>query len=166
MRQMQQTEIYDEGKKSAPGSWKRLGYLVLLQAIVVLYTLAGVAGKFAAGYAFLSTGFILCYGAEIVILGVYAILWQQMLKRFDLSVAYANRAIAIIWSLLWAVVLFHESITVTNVIGALLVIAGTVIVNGAGKDTAQLAAPEPALDSAQDDGAKRIAVQEDGAGHD
>ena len=65
----------------------------------------------------------------MAILGVYAILWQQMIKRFDLSVAYANRSMAILWSLVWAVVFFHERITINNVLGVLIVLAGTVLVN-------------------------------------
>ena len=61
--------------------WKSLA---LLQGIVIIYTLSGVAGKLASGHGFLSTGFILWYGAEILVLGIYAILWQQIIKRFDL----------------------------------------------------------------------------------
>lgn len=105
--------------------------IVFLQGIIIIYTLAGVAGKYASQYSFFSLGFILCYGAEILILGVYAILWQQILKRFSLSVAYANRAMALLWSMLWAVILFHETISVMNVVGVLLVIAGIVVINGA-----------------------------------
>lgn len=104
--------------------------ILLLQAIVVIYTLSGVAGKFASGYGFMSLGFILCYGVEILILGVYAVLWQQIIKRFDLSIAYANRSIALLWSMIWAVLLFHERVTVKNLIGVAIVIAGTMIVNG------------------------------------
>lgn len=104
--------------------------ILLLQAIVVIYTFSGVAGKFASGYGFMSLGFILCYGVEILILGVYAVLWQQIIKRFDLSIAYANRSIALLWSMIWAVLLFHERVTVKNLIGVAIVIAGTMIVNG------------------------------------
>lgn len=104
--------------------------ILLLQAIVVIYTLSGVAGKFASSYGFMSLGFILCYGVEILILGVYAVLWQQIIKRFDLSIAYANRSIALLWSMIWAVLLFHERVTVKNLIGVAIVIAGTMIVNG------------------------------------
>ena len=111
--------------------WRRFFFL---QGIVIIYTLAGVAGKYASRYAFLSGGFIACYGIEILLLGIYAILWQQVLKRFDLSVAYANRSLALIWSMLWAVLVFHEQITVLNVVGVLFVIAGTIIVNGAQHD--------------------------------
>ena len=103
--------------------------LILLQLVIMIYTLSGVAAKFAAGYEFLSMGFILCYGVEICILGLYAIFWQQIIKRVDLSVAYANRSIAILWSMIWAALIFGEHISVQNIIGVILVIAGTVIVN-------------------------------------
>ena len=103
--------------------------ILILQLVIVIYTLSGVAAKGAAGYEMFSWQFILFYGLEMVILGVYAILWQQMIKRFDLSVAYANRSMAVLWSLVWAVVFFHEKITVNNVLGVLIVLAGTILVN-------------------------------------
>ena len=103
--------------------------ILLLQLVVMIYTLSTVAAKFASGFAFFSPGFIGCYGLEIVILGVYALLWQQIIKRFDLSVAYANRSIALLWSMLWAVVFFHETVTIQNAIGAAVVIVGTIVVN-------------------------------------
>lgn len=103
--------------------------LLFLQAIVVIYTLSGVAAKMASGSSLLSLSFIGFYGLEIFILGVYAILWQQVIKRIDLSIAYANRAIAMLWSMVWAVVFFKENITIQNIIGVLIVISGTIIVN-------------------------------------
>ena len=112
-------------------NWK---LLVLLQGIVIIYTLSGVTGKYASGYSFMSFGFIAWYGAEILLLGIYAVLWQQMIKRMDLSVAYANRSIALLWSMLWAVILFHEQVTVKNLAGVALVIAGTMIVNYGGSN--------------------------------
>lgn len=103
--------------------------ILLLQLVVVIYTLSSVAAKGAAGFEVLSWQFVFFYGLQIAVLGVYAILWQQMIKRFDLSVAYANRAMAILWSLIWAVVFFHEKITLNNVIGIVIVLAGTMLVN-------------------------------------
>ena len=119
--------LRQDGEKPGKPGWKSW---LLLQAVVIIYTLSGVAGKFASTHAFLSLPFILFYGAEILILGVYAILWQQIIKRFDLSVAYANRSIALLWSMLWAAILFQERISVQNLIGVAVVIAGTMIVNG------------------------------------
>ena len=103
--------------------------LILLQLIVMIYTLSGVAAKFASTGDFLSVRFIFFYAVEIGLLGVYAILWQQMIKKFDLSIAYANRSIALLWSMVWATVIFGESITIKNIIGVLIVILGTVIIN-------------------------------------
>ena len=70
---------------------------------------------------------------EIAILGLYALLWQQVIKRFDLSVAYANRSMTLLWSLVWAVVFFHEGIQIQNVIGVVIAVTGAVIVNLDGK---------------------------------
>ena len=107
--------------------------ILVLQLVVAIYTLSSVAAKGAAGYEMLSWQFVFFYGLQIAILGVYAILWQQMIKRFDLSIAYANRSMAILWSLIWAVVFFHEKITLYNVIGVVIVLAGTMLVNADGE---------------------------------
>lgn len=103
--------------------------ILILQAVVIVYTLSSVVAKFATGKELFSFSFFLFYGLEIVILGIYAILWQQMIKRFDLSVAYANRAMAILWSAVWAIVLFHDTLALKQVIGIAFVVLGTVIVN-------------------------------------
>lgn len=103
--------------------------IIILQAIILGYTFATVIAKFASGEEFLSFKFVLFYGLEIFILGVYAILWQQIIKKFEISVAYANRAMALLWSIIWAVVFFHENITLKNVVGVVIVIIGTIIVN-------------------------------------
>ena len=107
--------------------------ILALKLVVMLYTLSSVAAKMASGQAFLSLPFIVYYGVEILILGFYAIAWQQIIKRCDLSVAYANRSMAILWSLVWTVIFFHESLTVKNIIGVLIVFAGTMIVNSDGE---------------------------------
>ena len=97
----------------------RLKDILILQAVIVIYTLSSVMAKLASGQEAFSAPFLLFYLAELMILGVYAILWQQMIKKFELSVAYTNRAMALLWSMLWAVVLFHDRVTMKNVIGGL-----------------------------------------------
>ena len=106
-----------------------VGMALLIQLVVMIYTLSGVMAKLASGHGFLSFKFILFYGLEILILGVYAIIWQQIIKRVDLSVAYVNRSVALLWSMLWAVLFFKEKVSVQNIIGVLIVLAGTIIVN-------------------------------------
>ena len=103
--------------------------IIMLQVIILIYTLSTVTAKFASNEEFLSLKFILFYGLEIFILGVYAILWQQIIKKFEISVAYANRAMSLLWSIVWAIVFFGEQITLKNVIGVIIVIIGTIIVN-------------------------------------
>ena len=75
---------------------------------------------------------MLLYCAEVGVLGIYALLWQQILKRFELSTAYANRALALVWSLLWAVLIFNERVTARKLLGIALVAVGAFLVNREG----------------------------------
>lgn len=103
--------------------------LILIQLAVILYTFSGIAGKFAAGQEMLSLPFLMFIGLELFILGCYAIVWQQIIKRFPLSMAYVNRATAIFWSTLWAFLIFGERITWKNILGVIIIFAGIMVVN-------------------------------------
>ena len=103
--------------------------LLLLQSIIVIYTLSSVVLKFISGSTFLSIPFLIFCVLEVLLLGIYAIFWQQIIKKVELSIAYANRAMALLWSMVWAVVFFKERISLVNLIGVVIVIAGTIIVN-------------------------------------
>jgi drug/metabolite transporter (DMT)-like permease len=107
---------------------KKLKNIIMLQAVVVIYTVSGIMSKQASASGNILE-FAFYFGMEFVILGIYAILWQQMIKHFELSVAYANRSMAVVWSLVWAVVFFHNSITFKNIVGVIFVLAGTIIIN-------------------------------------
>ena len=101
---------------------------IFLHVILLLYSCCSICSKQAALAPFLSFEFFLFYGLVIAILGVYAILWQQVLKQLPLTVAFANKAVTIIWGMIWGVVLFQEAITFKMVFGAAVVILGVVIV--------------------------------------
>lgn len=103
--------------------------LILIQLAVILYTFSGIAGKLAAGHELLSLPFIMFIGLELFILGCYAMVWQQIIKRFPLSVAYVNRATAIFWSTLWAFLIFGERISWKNILGVIIIFAGIMVVN-------------------------------------
>ena len=60
---------------------------------------------------------------------VYAFLWQKAIKKFDLNIGYANRSVYLLWSQLWAVTIFSETLTPRNIIGILVVLVGVVIVS-------------------------------------
>lgn len=56
--------------------------------------------------------------------GIYAIAWQQVIKKFSLSTAYANKSVYLLWSQVWAVIIFHENLSLQNIIGILIVLIG------------------------------------------
>ena len=63
-----------------------------------------------------------------MILAVYAVAWQQVLKKLSLSSAYANKAVTIVWGLFWGKLLFSEKIIFQNILGVLMIIMGIYIV--------------------------------------
>ena len=113
-------------KKVNKAVWLRV---MVLQGAVCLYTLSSIAAKKASAYGIYSVGFFLWLVVELFFLGIYAIIWQQIIKYVDISIAYANRAMAIFWSMLWAFLLFQEQITIKNLLGVVLIFIGTWVVN-------------------------------------
>ena len=106
---------------------KTFARYLLLHLFLMLYSTCGIAGKLAAGQPFLSPPFLLLYGLELLILGLYAIGWQQFLKRMPLSVAYANKAVTVVWGCVWGVAVFHEQLTPGKIAGGVLVLLGVVL---------------------------------------
>lgn len=102
--------------------------LVILQAIVILYTVSGVMAKFASEAEALE-GRLLFFVLNLFFLGIYALFWQQVIKKIPLSVAYANRAMALLWSAVWARIIFGEGISTKQLLGIVLVIAGILVIN-------------------------------------
>lgn len=102
--------------------------ILILQLIIMIYTFSSICAKLASGQENILR-LLLFTGLEFLCLAVYAILWQQAIKKFDLSVAYANRAMVLLWSMIWAVLVFHDTITLKNILGVALVIAGTFVIN-------------------------------------
>lgn len=106
----------------------RFGRLFMLQAAVVIYTLSSVMAKFVSGAETMAEMF-LYFGLDLFFLGVYALVWQQMLKAIPLSVAYANRAMALLWSAVWAKLIFGEEIVAKQMVGIGLVTVGILLIN-------------------------------------
>lgn len=107
---------------------EKIKSLLLLHAMLLCYSLGGICSKLASKQQFLSAKFVLYYSAVIVILIVYAVAWQQILKRLPLLTAYANKAVTVIWGMIWGGLLFGESIQIRNVIGAAIIIFGVFMV--------------------------------------
>ena len=103
--------------------------ILMLQIVFFIYSINSVVAKFASAQEPFSLNFILLYGLELCVLGIYAILWQQLIKRMELSVAYSNKAVVLLWAMVFGALLFKEQITLTKVAGILLVIVGIVVLN-------------------------------------
>ena len=103
-------------------------WLFVLHSLLFFLSLSGVLSKFAAQQDLFSFSFLALYGLELVILFVYAILWQQVLKHMSLTVAFSNKAVGMVWSMLWGVLLFQEVLTIKMVIGAAIVMVGVLLV--------------------------------------
>ena len=102
--------------------------LFLLHVLLGVYSLSEVFAKLASKQSFLSFSFILFYGLVIVVLGVYDILWQQVLKKMPLTTAFSNKAVVIVWGMLWGALFFGEQIKWYMIVGSIIIFAGVVLV--------------------------------------
>lgn len=73
--------------------------LIGLHGMLMVYSMSGICSKLAAGESFLSARFCIYYAVIIVLLGVYAIGWQQVIKRIPLTTAFANKAVTVVWGI-------------------------------------------------------------------
>ncbi len=106
----------------------KLKIILALQALICYFSTIGILSKKASSYSVLSLKFIMIYGTILVMFFVYAILWQQILKRVTLTTAFISRATLVIWSLLWSVLFFGDKITLSNIMGAIVIVCGILVV--------------------------------------
>ena len=101
--------------------------LIGLHLLLAVYSLSDVCSKTAAGAPFMSFRFLFFYGCVLGLLGVYAIGWQQVIRRLPLTVAFANRAVTVVWGIVWGVLFFQEQVSGLRLAGAALIMAGVVL---------------------------------------
>ena len=112
---------------------ERIKQYIALHLCILLFSMTEVFGKFAANtykaegirsmklYVFLFCMLCVCM--------FYAFCWQKVIKHFDLHIAYANRAMYLVWSQVWAVWIFSEVLEPKNYLGLLIVMTGVIIVS-------------------------------------
>jgi multidrug transporter EmrE-like cation transporter len=101
---------------------------LLLHALLLLYSFSGVLSKLASRQALFSPAFLLLYGGMLVILLLYAVFWQQILKALPLSTAFANKAVTLFWGIVWGMLFFNEQLNWGMIAGIGLVFAGILLV--------------------------------------
>lgn len=107
---------------------EKLKYIIILHIVLFIYSSIGIMSKFASAEPFMSFKFIILYGGVVFALFLYALVWQQLLKKLPLITAYANKAVTVIWGIVWGFLIFHEEITLPKIVGALIIIVGVYLV--------------------------------------
>lgn len=106
-----------------------LFYFILMHAGFLVYAFYAVLGKIAAAKEIFSPAFIGIYCAVFLILVIYAIIWQQVLKKIPLIIATANKTITIVWGILFGRIFFGEKITLNMIIGGAVILAGILVLS-------------------------------------
>lgn len=101
-------------------------YLALI-GVNLVYACTSIFTKMASRQDILSWPYLLWIAGAIGVMGVYALLWQQIIARMPLSTAYMFKGTSLIFVLLFSILLFGEAITLSNVIGAVIIIIGIIL---------------------------------------
>lgn len=111
---------------------ERIKKYLLLHLNILLFSFTGIFSKLASiqyrAHGLTAPLLYLFLFLMVANCGVYALAWQKAIKRFDLSTAYAHRSVYLIWSQIWAVLIFKESLSWNNLLGMLIVLAGVLVV--------------------------------------
>lgn len=94
-----------------------------LYGALLVYSVSTICAKLASGQEKIGKA-VLFIGLEIVFLGIYAFIWQQVLKKFSLVTAISSKGIIVILNLIWSVLIFQETVTLCNILGAFIIIFG------------------------------------------
>ena len=99
------------------------GTLFLYAVVSIFAKLAGL--RMSAGDL---PGTLWMLGVECLVLLCYSVLWQQVLKRMPLHFAYSNKGVCTLWTCLFGVLFFGESLSWGKAIGILVVLLGVGLV--------------------------------------
>ena len=115
------------------GKAGKIKHYIYLHLCILIFSMTEIFGKFAALsykeqgiesfklYIYLSMMLFVCL--------FYAFCWQKIIRRFELHIAYANRAMYLVWSQIWAHMIFSEHISLQNIFGMLVVLTGVILVS-------------------------------------
>lgn len=109
-------------------------WFFVLQIALFVYSSSGIFSKSASQFEVMSIPFLLCYGAMILILGIYAILWQQIIKHLPLTLAFSNKAVTIVWGMFLGAIIYKEVFSIKQIVGAIIIIIGVISYMNADKE--------------------------------
>lgn len=97
-----------------------------LVGVNLVYACTSIFTKLASAEEMFSLPYLMYLMGAVCIMGLYAILWQQVLARIPLSQAYMFKGTSLIFVLLFSAFIFNETITVNNILGSIIIIAGII----------------------------------------
>ncbi len=109
------------------GNSKFRDYLAL-HGIIFLYSFAIISSKLASSFPLFSVKFFFYFSLLNFFSGIYAIFWQQIIKRIPLNTAFSTKSIGIIWGVLWGRLFFMEKVTPLMIVGSTTIIIGIILV--------------------------------------
>ena len=121
-----------------------------IQPAVILFSGVSIVAKFASGMlpagqldmrqkimAVLSNWRLLgLLALMFLMLGIYAVVWQILIKNAQIAVIYANKSSYLLWAQLAAVLFFGEHITWCNLLGIVIIFSGILLANWSGYEQA------------------------------
>lgn len=108
-------------------SYKQLPNILVLIIAFIVYSCTSISMKIASCKDVFSYEFFLFYFISILILGIYAVLWQIALKKTPLTIAFMSKSITVVFAMIIAHFVFDERISLNNLIGASLVVVGIIL---------------------------------------
>lgn len=112
----------------------KIGKLISLITVNLLYAIVLILNRMASTYVPLSLGYILLLSISVIVLAIYALSWQQIIKKMPISDAYMFKGTSIVFVLLLSAWLFEEIITWQNIVGSIIIILGIALFAKAEKE--------------------------------
>jgi drug/metabolite transporter (DMT)-like permease len=100
--------------------------IFVLLLINLFYATVYIFSKYTSMQIPFTLKFALGILSVFFVLGLYAIMWQQVLKHIELSIAYMFKGSSLIFVCLFSSLLYNEAITLYNIIGACIIILGII----------------------------------------
>jgi multidrug transporter EmrE-like cation transporter len=112
---------------------KNLRYFSFIILAIAFQSLSGIFGKYAAlslpAPSLIGIVTNVFYILSLCCLFLQAIVWQQALRHFPLSLAYPFMGLVNFVVLFSSAILFQEGVTSTNIIGLIIISLGIVVIS-------------------------------------
>lgn len=102
----------------------KISQYIALILVYLFYASISVILKYTGIQDPLSLEWCVGFAGLILTLGIYAIAWQQILKRIDLGTAYMFKGTSLIFIMLLLNIFYDEPITPTKLIATAIIVVG------------------------------------------